>query len=140
MKTKHILLTVALFVSTGLFIHCNAQTDYETCYQKDNLEISAKWANSKIFDKNSPLELRLKIENKNDFDMEFTYEILLYMDLVLREKTEVQKYSIKAGKVKMGKLNGIRFLPTTLSNQEINSKSFSWEIVVEDVVGPPVVD
>lgn len=140
MKTKHIFLTIGLMMATGLFMFSNAQAEYESCYEKDNLVISAKWVNSKAKDKKSPLELRLKIENKSAYDMEFSYEILLYMDKVLREKTEVEKYTIKAGKVKVGKWNGIRFLPTTLSNKDINSKSFSWEINVEDVVGPPVID
>ncbi|MCF8372718.1 MAG: hypothetical protein K9H64_13920 [Bacteroidales bacterium] len=137
---KHIILTIGLMIVTGLFMMSIAQADYESCYEKDNLVISAKWVNSKTKDKKSPLELRLKIENKSPYDMEFSYEILLYMDKVLREKTEVEKYTIKAGKVKVGKWNGIRFLPTTLNNKDINSKSFSWEINVEDVVRPPVVD
>ncbi|MEA3443338.1 MAG: hypothetical protein U9R19_01280 [Bacteroidota bacterium] len=129
MNTKPLLLSISFILALGVFMQSSAQADYEMCYEKDSLIISAKWVNSKFFDKESPLELRLKIENKKSLAIEFSYEIMLYMDNVLREKTK-DRFYIKAGKIKTGKLNGVRFIPTTLNNEEITSKSFSWEISI----------
>ncbi len=109
----------------------NAQSKYETCYSNDSLIISGKWVNSNTFDQESPLELRLKIENRGKKLKELSFEILLYMDKVLKEKSEKIEISIKPGKVKQGKINGVRFLPTILTNDEISGKRFSWEISVD---------
>ena len=133
MRTKLFLLTLLIITSAGLINKSIAQSQYEICYQKDSLHISGKWVNSKKSNPESPLELRLKIENTDMQDIEFSYEIALYMNSMLREKTEKDTFKIKAGKVKMGKLNGVRFMSATLSNEEILSDQFSWEISVEKV-------
>ena len=131
MNTKHLVILLGLWLSGSLFLSIYGQTDYEIRYDKDSLKISGKWVHAKFFDDNSPLELRLKIENNSKTTQVFEYEILLYLNLMLREKTEKNQLSIKAGKVLQGKINGVRFLPSTLTNEDINSDNFSWEINIE---------
>ena len=129
MKTQ--LLFITILLGMGVFFQANSQSKYEIVYKKDKLEISGKWAHTKIFDETSPLELRLKIENTGDSAITFNYQISLYMDVLIKEQSEPEQFTIKAGKIKQGKLNGVRFLPATLTNDEIQSKDFSWQVSVD---------
>jgi hypothetical protein len=93
----------------------------------DGVEIQYRWANE-TRDKNSPLELRLKIKNNNSYPVQVSYDIEFYMGPMLEESSELTELCINPKLARTGRINGMFYRSTKLTNEQIESKDFSWEI------------
>lgn len=106
----------------------SAQRKYVDHSTVDGVDIQYKWSHSKWFDKSSPLELRLKIKNNNDYPVEVSYEIEFYMGPVMEETSDITKICINPKLAKTGRINGMYYQSSKLSNKELESEEFTWEI------------
>jgi hypothetical protein len=93
----------------------------------DGVDIQYRWANE-TRDKNSPLELRLKIKNNNSYPVEISYEIEFYMGPMMEESSELTELCINPKLARTGRINGMYYRSARLTNEQIESKDFSWEI------------
>lgn len=120
MSKKLLLLFPLIFISLlsfGQFFY----TDYTSV---DQVDISYKWKNVK----ESPKELRLKLKNHNPYPVLLSLEVDYYMNGILKENVELDAFCLNAGRMVAGKLNGIIFTSSLLSNEELESGDFEFKI------------
>jgi hypothetical protein len=70
----------------------------------------------------------IKAVNENEHAVSVSFEILYYIDGVLKEKNKVDNFCIKAGKTANGRFNGLVFSTANISNTQIKSENFEWEL------------
>jgi hypothetical protein len=107
---------------------------YENYTKVDGVQLSTKWVPASKFKKNSPLQLLIKAENKNAFEVELALSVALYLDGILEEQSGISELTLRAGKSLQGKLNGLFFESDRLSNEQIKSDKFEFEILDLKVV------
>jgi len=126
------LLTITvftlLFIISGSYQEAFGQRQYVDHSTEEGVSIQYRWANSKWLDRSSPLELRLKIKNNNDYPVEISYVIDFYMGPVHEESSDVTELCINPKLAKTGRLNGMYYQSSRLSNQQLESDAFIWEI------------
>ena len=126
------LLTITvftlIFIISGSYQEAFGQSRYVDHSTEEGVSIQYRWANSKWLDKSSPLELRLKIKNNNDYPVEINYAIDFYMGPVHEESSDVTELCINPKLAKTGRINGMYYQSSRLSNQQLESDAFIWEI------------
>lgn len=127
-KLLPIALLALTFFVTGTFNEGHAQRRYVDHSTVDGVDIQYRWARSKWLDKSSQLELRLKLKNNNDYPVEISYVIEFYMGPMLEETSDVTELCINPKLAKTGRINGMYYRSSSLSNQQLESDEFSWEI------------
>lgn len=134
---KH-LLTFSVFtlilILTGTTQEASSQRRYVDHSIVDGVEIQYRWANSKWLDSSSPLELRLKIKNNNDYPVEVSYTIEFFMGPMHEESSDVTELCINPKLAKTGRINGMYYQSSSLSNQQLESDEFTWEIEDLEIV------
>ncbi len=106
----------------------SAQRRYVEHSEVDGVIIEYRWANSDWLDSDSPLELRLRIRNRNRHAVSVSYYIDFYMGPKLMESSDLTELCILSRRSKTGRLNGMYYQSGILSNEDIESDEFSWEI------------
>ena len=119
---------ITLFVLSAVPHEAYAQRRYVEHSVVEGVSIEYRWANSKWLDRNSPLELRLKIKNNNDYPVEVSYEIEFYMGPLLEESSDLTELCISPKLAKTGRINGMYYQSDRLSNEQLESDEFIWEI------------
>lgn len=94
----------------------------------DGIEIKYKFANSSFFDKSSPLNLRFKLKNTNDFPVKIQMELVYYLNIVDMYKSGVIELCIPAKTARTGKMHGLNFEVKTDTKEDFDSDANSWEI------------
>ncbi len=126
------LSTITVFALLLIFAGTShvafGQRRYVDHSTEEGVSIQYRWANSKWLDRSSPLELRLKIKNNNDYPVEISYVIDFYMGPVHEESSDVTELCINPKLAKTGRINGMYYQSSRLSNQQLESDAFSWEI------------
>ncbi len=117
-----------LFIIAGTSQEAFGQRRYVDHSTEEGVSIQYRWANSKWLDRSSPLELRLKIKNNNDYPVEISYVIDFYMGPLHEESSDVTELCINPKLAKTGRINGMYYQSSRLSNQQLESDAFSWEI------------
>ncbi len=134
---KHLLafsVFSLFFILAGTTQEASSQRRYVDHSTVDGVEIQYRWANSKWLDRNSPLELRLKIKNNNDYPVEVSYVIEFFMGPMHEESSDVTELCINPKLAKTGRINGMYYQSSSLSNQQLESDEFSWEIEDLEIV------
>lgn len=130
---KNIISAIALM---AMITSCTAQRSY-TQYQKVNgLEISTKWGQAKDADGIKKDALLLKVENTADQAVTLAMDINLYYEGMLRESGRIEGECIPGLKSRVGKLNGIYFVPENFTSEQLTTSSFNFtldEIEVEEI-------
>lgn len=117
-------LLIAVFLCGAL----QAQKGY-TQYQKVNgLEISTKWGQAKDADGVKKDALLLKVENTGDNAVMMAMDINLYYEGMLRESGRIEGECIPALKSRVGKLNGIYFVPESFTSEQLTNSSFNFTL------------
>ncbi len=120
-------MTLALLVA-GSTQEASAQRRYVDHSEVDGVIIQYRWANSDWRDSDSPLELRLRIRNRNTHPVSVSYVIEFFMGPELKESSDLTKLCINSRRSKTGRLNGMYYQSGILSNEELQSEEFNWEI------------
>jgi hypothetical protein len=127
MKNLIAYFTFILFVFAGTTALAQ-DTPYLKKMIADGVEVDYKWSHTKLFNKTSPLELRLRFKNTNEHAVKVVFSVDFYMNLKLTESSEDVELCILPGKWKTGRTNGVYFQPENLTNKQIRSDDFHWEI------------
>jgi hypothetical protein len=124
MNKSLLLFLVLVFASTSLI-----GQKYKVYTKVKGVEISTKWLSPSKMKRDAPLQLLIKAENTNDYNVDLSLSVALYLDGILEEQSAPSSIPIKAGKTLQGKLNGLFFESDKLSNEQIRSDKFDYEIL-----------
>ncbi|MFO7923718.1 MAG: hypothetical protein R6U58_08515 [Bacteroidales bacterium] len=117
-----------LFSAAGTVHISEAQVRYIDHSTVEGVDIQYRWVHSTWIDRSSPLELRLKIKNNNDYPVEVSYVIEFFMGPMLEERSDTTRLCINRKLAKTGRINGMYYQSNKLTNEEIESDEFIWEI------------
>jgi hypothetical protein len=135
-KARDMKNCTGLLVAIFLCGAAQAQKGY-TQYQKVNgLEISTKWGKAKDADGVKKDALLLKVENTEDKAVTLDFDINFYYEGMLRESGRIEGECIPGLKSRVGKLNGIYFVPENFTSEQLENSNFNFtldEIEVEEV-------
>lgn len=129
MKT---LASIILFsiISTASF----AQFGYKNKLEPVNgVERSYKIVHEKHSDKSSPAQIRLKLKNTNDFDVNIKLEIEYRTGLTERFNSGSIEICIQKKSTKAGKISGLVFELKTNDIEIFNGENAEWEFTHFDV-------
>jgi hypothetical protein len=125
---KKIFFIAAMLLFGAFTLETFAQSNpYQEFKTVDGVVIDYKWSHTKLFNKNSPLELRLRIRNTNEHAVSVVFSVDFFYKLRLTESSEDVELCILPGKWKTGRTNGVYFQPDQLTNKQIRSEDFHWD-------------
>lgn len=128
-------IIVIIFISIFAFnLSAKAQFGYKNEYKTiEGIQISYKWSHSQWWKKESPLQLRFKIKNTNNYKVSSKFELVYMLDHVVKFQSGELESEIKSGKSLIGKINGFYFETKKLKNSEILSDDFEWDFLSFEV-------
>ena len=117
------LLLSIMLISVSAF----AQFGYKHKLDPNSgLEIKYKYAHEKIFNKNSPLNLRIKIKNTNNYDVNLSFIVIYEKGIATQFESELISIDIKSGRARTGKWHGLNFETGYNSEEKLKSDEFTW--------------
>lgn len=128
---KKIIIIILLFLYYGF--DSAAQFGYSHYQTVNNLKLSTKWGKARDEDGNRKSAILLAFDNKNDYAVKYSFEILLYYEGILRENGIMDNLCLDGLKSNMGKLNGIYFIPKNFTEEQLKSTDFKFEIDITEV-------
>lgn len=129
---------IGLLIAVFLCGAMQAQKGYSQYQKVNGLEISTKWGQAKDADGVKKDALLLKVENTEDKAVTLAMDMNLYYEGMLRESGRIEGECIPGLKSRVGKLNGIYFVPENFTSEQLTNSSFNFtldEIEVEKVDG-----
>jgi len=121
-------LLLSLVLSVFLYAGLSAQKNY-LLYQKVNgLEISTKWGMAKDEAGVKKDALLLKVENTTKSALSLAFDINLYYEGILRESGRIEGECIPGLKSRVGKLNGIYFIPENFTSEQLRRGQFNFTL------------
>lgn len=131
MRLNYVLILI-LFIPVTL----SAQWGYETYSTTEGLEIATKWGTARNAEGERKPALLFRIENKNDHAVEFSFDLNFYYEGILRETGGVETECVDGLKSRIGRLNGIYFIPEKFTPDQLENVDFHYtieEITVREV-------
>lgn len=126
-----------LFISIICFFICSvaySQAFYKNeIKSKDGIEIKYKINHTKMFDKNSPVKLSLKLKNTNNYDVNLGFEIEYSTGFTTRYKSGNVDICIPGRMTRKGKANGLAFELNTNDKDIFSSDDTEWEFTKFDI-------
>jgi hypothetical protein len=124
---KRYLLLIALI---GLMIMSSndSSAQYKVYKEVDGVVFSTRWVKEKWYKRSSPKVLSVRVQNKNNYQVKYTLGVEIFKNTVMLESFPEEEYTLGAGKKVTGRLNGIMFKPTKISNEEIEKADFELEL------------
>jgi hypothetical protein len=119
-----------IFIAVVLLSSCSVLSEmgYKDYSETEGLKISTKWGQAKNEAGEQKLALILALENTNEYPIGYSFDILLYYEGVLRETGRINNECLKKLQSKVGKLNGIYFIPKKFTAQQLESDDFNLAI------------
>jgi hypothetical protein len=125
MKMKVLLTAIALF---GMSEISSAQRGYTEQTRRDGLTISTKWGKAKDETGTKRSALLISVVNNEKKAREYSFDILFYYEGILRETGVIETNCIDGLKSKVGRLSGTYFIPSKLSDEQLQAPDFGFEI------------
>jgi hypothetical protein len=122
MKKFLIASSILLITVTGF-----AQCKYNEAVSNENVVLSYKWKKAKCLDKNSEMELRIKIKNLKKSAVLVDFNADYYLDGVLQETSVIEDFCIKSKRTARGKVNGIILKPNAEIIEIRDKENFKLE-------------
>jgi len=120
---------VLLFLFLTFFANLQAQKGYKNEYKtQDGVTVLYKLSHEKFFDKSSPLHLRLKIINNNDYPVEVSFSVFMEIGITDIKKSELVVICLAPGKSAMGKLHGLHFDTEVNDIKLFENNEIEWYI------------
>lgn len=125
MKRK-ILLLVVFF---GLFLGSSyAQFGYKQYTLVNGVDISYKYGTATNDKGEKVPALMLKVKNSNDYAVEYSYSIDMYYEGILKQTTGKDTHCAKPHSTSMGKLNGVYYLLSDFTQEQVDKGDFEMKI------------
>lgn len=96
---------------------------------KEGIQISFKWKHSNFFNKKSPYQLNLVVNNTNNYDVRLSFKLYYYKSGIIQYESDTIQNCMKALQTIKGNKYGLNFSVAGFTNDEIYSKDFSFEII-----------
>lgn len=126
-----------IFLISIITLFCNvvfAQYVYKNELPTVNgIEIKYKVIHSKLFDKTSPVQLRIKLKNTNDFDASINLQVEYSTGFTQKFRSENFDICIPKNSVRKGKVNGLVFELNSSDKDIFLSEDTEWEFVKFEV-------
>jgi len=125
-----------LIFITGLIISMSVFSQFGYKYKLDpidGVEISYKIVHEKLFDKESPVQLRFKFKNTNEDDVKILFEIEYQFDLTKRYNSGEIEIDIPRKSAKTGKIHGLVFEIESNDTKVFESENANWEFIIFEV-------
>jgi hypothetical protein len=122
-RKSYILIIFALFYNTS-----NGQLFYKNKLEpRDGIEIKYKVRHVKMFDKNSPVMLCLKLTNTNDSDVNLKFEVEYSTGFTTKYKSGEVDICIPKNMTRRGKARGLAFELNSTDKNILASEDIEWE-------------
>ena len=106
----------------------DSSAQYKVYKEVDGVVFSTRWVKEKWYKRSSPKVLSVRVQNKNNYQVKYTLGVEIFKNTVMLESFPEEEYTLGAGKKVTGRLNGIMFKPTKISNEEIEKADFELEL------------
>lgn len=116
-----------------LITAASASAQYVPADTLDRVEISWKWAAEKWYSPGSDRVMVLRIANRNETAVEYSFQLDISRDGVMLESSGSGVYCIAPRRVARGRLNGIVIRPSALTREDILKGDFELELELESV-------
>ncbi len=134
-KKRTMNLKLILVALTALLAHSAfSQKGYNQYIQEEGLKFGTKWGYAKDAEGNRKRALLIGIENTNKEPVTYEYTINLYYEGMLRESGAMALDCIDGLKSRIGKLNGIYFIPQKFTDEQLGSSDFNFTIENLEVI------
>ncbi len=126
---------LALLTSLLLFaILANAQFGYKNQLETNQgINVSYKVVHEKKSEKDSPAQLRIKLENTNDYPVIIRFKIEYSTGFTTRYSSEGIEICIPKKSIKAGKMHGLVFELKTNDIEIFSKENAEWEFIMFDV-------
>ncbi len=121
-----------LFFLTSLILAISSFGQFGYKYKLEpvnGVEISYKIVHANFFDKSSPVQLRLKLKNTTDFDVNISFKIEYQFDLTKTFQSENLLIEIPRKSAKTGKFHGLIFEIDSDDPKVFDSDNADWEFI-----------
>ncbi len=118
------------FICSFLFIAqaANAQFWYDEHSIVEGVKINYKWSDPGWLSKSTSYELRLKLKNENKHAVNVDFRIDFYLNGLLQETSKIEDFCISPRGMASGRLDGLYFTSLELTDEQLKSEVFTWEI------------
>lgn len=121
-------VTTAFIFFLFIGVTASAQSGYTSYMTKDGLKISTKWSKAKDAQGTKKPALLIGIQNTNEYSVVYRYTINLFYEGMLRESGQMEEICIDGLKSRIGRLNGVYFIPEKFTPEQLKSTDFNFEI------------
>jgi hypothetical protein len=125
---KEMKYTLLLSLLTLLTSVCSGQKGYSEYQKVDGLIIFTKWGQAKNSEGVKKDALLLKVENTEKTALSLSMDINLYYEGILRESGRIESECVEGLKSRVGKLNGIYFVPENFSSEQLKNSDFGFSL------------
>ena len=122
------LILLLLIISSACFKANGQGMEKLIKFDSAGVVVSYNWSPSVKKDPESPRQLCLELTNANDYPVKMTFTLQYLIDKEVFEEGISQTYCIKPGKTLKGKKYGLCWTSNEISNSEMDTPSFSWDI------------
>lgn len=121
---KYLIISITLFFWSTV-IYGQEYVDFVT---QDEVKIEYKWRKKDLLKKDSPYVMYLRITNKSIDRKMVSFELFYFLNGLTHSKSGFKEYCIKAGQTIKGKRWDLVFESDIKTLEEIDDRSFLWEI------------
>jgi len=121
---KPLFVILISLISFNLF----AQRGFIAFKNTEDIEVSYRWKKQSVFKKDSPQQLVLSVRNLTSESIKVNFTVNYYWQSVVNAESEAVELCVKPGKTKKGARAGLVFSTGELSNTQIRSEDFSFDI------------
>lgn len=124
---KALIIISSLLI--GLNFSAQGQKKYTLIHDDHGVQFFTKTGKAKRDDGGSETAIFLKVVNGNDQDCSYSFGLDFYFKGKATDSMPVMKYCLKAGRTAQGKMNGVYFQSDSLTDEQMASDDFEFELI-----------
>lgn len=105
-----------------------SSAQYKVYKEVDGVVFSTRWVKEKWYKRTSPKVLSVRVQNMNSYEVKYTLGVEIFKNTLMLESFPEEEHTLGAGKKVTGRLNGIMFKPTKISDEDIEKSDFEIEL------------
>ncbi|MFT4680043.1 MAG: hypothetical protein ACI84C_002868 [Flavobacteriales bacterium] len=121
-----IIISSLLF---GLVLSVQGQKKYTLIHEDHGVQFLTKIGTAKRSDGGSETALFLKVVNNNSEDYTYSFGLDFYFKNKTTDSMPLMTYCLRAGRSSQGKMNGVYFQSDSLTDEQIKSDDFGFELI-----------
>ncbi len=125
-----IIVTMMLIVP----VNVKAQNKFQEMTTESGVIFYYKWKHEKCLKKDSPLILKLKLQNTNEYKVEAIFTVDYFYKTLRKSSSKEQSYCIKSQKSLIGDVKKSGFDKGSLTNEQLLSDDFIVELSAVKII------